>query len=481
MSKTDMKRGEKRFRSKMNRKHWRDYRLHELEKQLEFAESRCGTLKQQLDYIKVLYGCGKPVDENNGPPEHYDKGENPGLLNGVRQISLDDISRWKNIDGEFAEEGGGKNFLPQSVSWTNTTQASTNSSNKPISSKSSLEKKELVVSIDIGAEPCQQKSSIKLAKGKKKKTASKHKLKTKEVEPKFSNATCQTKQDAVVEIYKNAAVNIESESAADVSYRNKRQKMENPSGKSKKSPDSNERLVPAAKLNAFTTFKSVEKVHLLKEECVQTELAEKENVTKNDKSHSIDSMLRQNQNPDKMYYEPEPVKSYCQPTISSKKKRVERNILANLNNINLKNIPFIAATSTAPSHNIGVNIQQVLSIMKKHHANPNSDMFPVLSDHAFGDSASQLPVGCRGNVQELNDAELNRGDFVPETDSKKKLDSSKSNTSQRKNSDRTVNYPLKSSQEEMTDENDNPDWMCKVQRLKKVLVFLHEDFTSLSQ
>lgn len=321
-------------------------------------------------------------------------------------------------------------------------------------------------------------------KGKKKKTASKHKLKAKGMETKYSNATCQTKplrQEAVVEIYKNTAANIESESAADVSFKNKRQKTETSLGKSKKNPQSNERLIPATKLTAFTSFKSLEKVHVLKEECVQTESAETENVPKNEKTPSIDSILKPIQNAEKIFFEPEPMKSYCQPTISSKKKRVERNILASLNNINLKNIPFIAATSTAPSHNIGVNIQQVLSIMKKRHTNTNNETAPTLSDQVIGDFGTHLSTGCRGNVQETNEAEPNSGDFVPETESRKRLlDSSKSNTSQRKNSEKTLNFKTKS-QEDVTNENENPDWMCKVHKLKKVLVFLHEDFTTLSQ
>ncbi|GLV33872.1 hypothetical protein CBL_11244 [Carabus blaptoides fortunei] len=54
-------------------------------------------------------------------------------------------------------------------------------------------------------------------------------------------------------------------------------------------------------------------------------------------------------------------KSYYLPTIASKMKQVTTTYFENFN---FRTIPFIAAKSTSPSHNLGVNIQQVLSIIK---------------------------------------------------------------------------------------------------------------------
>ncbi|XP_044729087.1 uncharacterized protein LOC123292472 [Chrysoperla carnea] len=55
---------------------------------------------------------------------------------------------------------------------------------------------------------------------------------------------------------------------------------------------------------------------------------------------------------------------YQLPTISSRLKQVTKNYLQDLN---IKTIPFVTTTSTTPSHNLGLNIQQVLSIMKTKH------------------------------------------------------------------------------------------------------------------
>lgn len=54
-------------------------------------------------------------------------------------------------------------------------------------------------------------------------------------------------------------------------------------------------------------------------------------------------------------------KNYELPTIASKMKQVARTYFENFN---FRTIPFVAARSISPSHNLGVNIQQVLSIIK---------------------------------------------------------------------------------------------------------------------
>ncbi|XP_068911303.1 uncharacterized protein [Tenebrio molitor] len=54
-------------------------------------------------------------------------------------------------------------------------------------------------------------------------------------------------------------------------------------------------------------------------------------------------------------------RNYTMPTISSRMKQVAKYYM---NSFNIKTIPFCPATSTSPSHNIGINIQQVMSMVK---------------------------------------------------------------------------------------------------------------------
>lgn len=54
-------------------------------------------------------------------------------------------------------------------------------------------------------------------------------------------------------------------------------------------------------------------------------------------------------------------RNYELPTIASKMKQVAKNYFQNFT---FRTIPFVVARSTTPSHNLGINIQQVLSIMK---------------------------------------------------------------------------------------------------------------------
>ncbi|XP_025602943.2 uncharacterized protein LOC105693205 [Athalia rosae] len=61
------------------------------------------------------------------------------------------------------------------------------------------------------------------------------------------------------------------------------------------------------------------------------------------------------------YFDPTITRNYELPTVASKLKKVNRSYF---NRFNFRNIPFVVSTSVSPSHNLGLNIQQVLSIMK---------------------------------------------------------------------------------------------------------------------
>nr|CAI5869193.1 unnamed protein product [Callosobruchus analis] len=82
---------------------------------------------------------------------------------------------------------------------------------------------------------------------------------------------------------------------------------------------------------------------------------------------------------DKCYY-----KSYELPTIASRMKQAAKTYM---NTFNFKAIPFVTAISTTPSHNIGINIQQVLNIIKNRH--PVNGISPTLA-HNIGLAAEKL-------------------------------------------------------------------------------------------
>lgn len=77
-------------------------------------------------------------------------------------------------------------------------------------------------------------------------------------------------------------------------------------------------------------------------------------------------------------------RSYELPTIASKLKEVAKSYL---HSFNFRSIPFCAAKSTTPSHNIGINIQQVMSIIKTRQ--PVDGISPTLA-HNIGLVAEKL-------------------------------------------------------------------------------------------
>ncbi|KAJ8919992.1 hypothetical protein NQ315_006522 [Exocentrus adspersus] len=77
-------------------------------------------------------------------------------------------------------------------------------------------------------------------------------------------------------------------------------------------------------------------------------------------------------------------KNYELPTIASRMKQVAKSYL---NSFTFKAIPFCAAISTSPSHNIGINIQQVMNIIKNRQ--PIKGISPTLA-HNIGLAAERL-------------------------------------------------------------------------------------------
>lgn len=69
-------------------------------------------------------------------------------------------------------------------------------------------------------------------------------------------------------------------------------------------------------------------------------------------------------------------RNYQLPTIASRMKRVTKSYF---HTFNFKAIPFCAATSITPSHNIGINIQQFMNLLKTNQPLPLSGLSRTLT------------------------------------------------------------------------------------------------------
>ncbi|KAK6635352.1 hypothetical protein RUM44_000603 [Polyplax serrata] len=489
MSKIDLKRdSEKRLKSKFGRKHKRDMKLQELEKQLQFAESRCGTLKQQLDYIKQLYGCPKCTDTQGQFQPPYENGQGGG--DNVNYYSFEE-SRKLGSPVSFVEHKENSliaDYAYHNSSNSNTTCTNSNSNNKQMSVKEDGQSK--------GKSQSKQRNPLRLQKLKKKNSK---KLKRRRriddtSSSKFSNVSSQTQsqvwQDPVVEIYKNSAVNAESESGLEIGSNKRKLKVSNlnveahrVAGFEGNREESKEKVLEEVKQKRSNSLTSKKPASEIKEEGIQTDISldgllmtQKKEIEQNKELYTDKESITRMENPS--FYEP--LKSYCQPTISSKRKQVDRDLYSSFNNINIRSIPFIAAKSTTPSHNIGVNIQQVLSIIKKRHvSNENST---ALANDSCNDIKLMSMFGGKKMIQsEVEHTSEVGTTTVGSSETKKRPEGLRSNLSHWISNSDVVREKQSSAKEKNSQGNQNLDWSLKVDKLKKVLVFLHEDFTSLSQ
>lgn len=82
-----------------------------------------------------------------------------------------------------------------------------------------------------------------------------------------------------------------------------------------------------------------------------------------DDPNKIDNEPEENEEPEQVgepnnMYDLLSPRNYELPTMASRMKRVPRSYY---NRFNIRNIPFIVGTSITPSHNLGLNIQQVIA------------------------------------------------------------------------------------------------------------------------
>ncbi|XP_018349331.1 PREDICTED: uncharacterized protein LOC108752761 isoform X2 [Trachymyrmex septentrionalis] len=96
--------------------------------------------------------------------------------------------------------------------------------------------------------------------------------------------------------------------------------------------------------------------------------------THNDLGPSVQDETQQCKRAFNRYDDPLFTPNYEMPTLASKLKRSSRSYFSGFN---FRNIPFVVGTSVTPSYNLGLNIQQVLSVMKTRQP-PASDITPLL-------------------------------------------------------------------------------------------------------
>ncbi|XP_014487962.1 PREDICTED: uncharacterized protein LOC106751555 isoform X2 [Dinoponera quadriceps] len=100
--------------------------------------------------------------------------------------------------------------------------------------------------------------------------------------------------------------------------------------------------------------------------------------------------------------------NYEMPTVASKLKRSSRSYFGRFN---FRNIPFVVSTSVTPSHNLGLNIQQVLSIMKTRQS---TDIAPFFirkvsrSARPVSTFLEQMSVRCVKSIFDLESSTTGR-------------------------------------------------------------------------
>ncbi|XP_078039818.1 uncharacterized protein LOC144471548 [Augochlora pura] len=95
-------------------------------------------------------------------------------------------------------------------------------------------------------------------------------------------------------------------------------------------------------------------------------------------------------------------RSYEMPTLASKLKRVNRSYFSRFT---IRNIPFVVGTSVTPSHNLGLNIQQVLSIMKTRQPTVNG-IAPLLI-HKVSKATKPVPALMGQTNEQLKLSQMN--------------------------------------------------------------------------
>ncbi|XP_029663300.1 uncharacterized protein LOC115235562 [Formica exsecta] len=102
--------------------------------------------------------------------------------------------------------------------------------------------------------------------------------------------------------------------------------------------------------------------------------------------------------------------SYEMPTLASRLKRSNKSYFSRFN---FRNIPFVVGTSVTPSHNLGLNIQQVLSVMKTRQPIAN-DISPLLI-HKVSTGMKSMSILLEQRNSHSERLALNISSHLPET------------------------------------------------------------------
>ncbi|XP_076263442.1 uncharacterized protein LOC143198215 isoform X2 [Rhynchophorus ferrugineus] len=361
-------------------------RLQDIENQLELAETRCNSLKDQLDYMKQAYG-GTESNDNSCSNDDNDKSFllNKTNLNRQKSSAIETDTTGaavKTINNILNGITNSVNRLSEIHSQMTTPRAkmsakeTTTIPELKINSHAEIQNK--IQKMKAKSHRIQNSSQVAFKKtsklDKKPKTSisrsaailekkSSTLVKTKYFARKFS------KGNNLVEIYHNDAV---KHSDSDESNMKKSRQQE--------------------RMGQKMSYE-VPPLHI-----DEPDLGNNSKETSEEKKDSSKTChtYQNGYNHDLMhqpYFDPPQAprtmsccysKNYELPTVASKMKQVAKRYLGSLN---LKTIPFCAAISTTQSHNIGINIQQVLNIIKNRQ--PINGISPTLA-HNIGLAAEKL-------------------------------------------------------------------------------------------
>ncbi|KAJ8959437.1 hypothetical protein NQ318_022129, partial [Aromia moschata] len=388
----------------------------DIEEQLEMAEDRCNTLKDQLDYMKQIYGVNKHApktrkisnistskkssddklsgssltdEANDKDSKRYLKRQNSNAIStdntgaAVRTINnilngiTDSVNRLSELRVQISETPRSRVGRSTGVSPQNLSRSSTEVKIKKNTTDESGVMQDIMLGsstrISIKSKSIKKKSKDSSKMANKKPVASHMSIRKSAKSDKKNKGSlrssmidrelCTLKKKKILNIKPNA----QTHKLVEIYHNN-----------AVKNSDSDEGHQIAARLRSRVQHKKyVDSSHSNKSlinEIPPLNIQERnEHVSSKVQTYGNNPMcprldLLQAVKPEG--YEPPQAprtevscysKNYELPTIASKMKQVAKSYL---NSFNLKAIPFCAAISTTPSHNIGINIQQVMNIIK---------------------------------------------------------------------------------------------------------------------
>ncbi|XP_066148435.1 uncharacterized protein Oseg1 isoform X3 [Euwallacea fornicatus] len=370
-----------------------EMRLQDINNQLEMAQSRCNYLKGQLDCMKKMYGANRnrlphrqrktTIQEENPQDQEATKAtQSPRILVNCpksNHISIDNrttirtisniLNRITNPVNKISEIDSQLTTPCMKIPFEVNAIASVKTKNIDIVPELKIESLRSIAPKDLDLKRIVRKSGKQTtitnlsARMEKKIKSVSAKSKT-GLDDKCSAvimnrlvSKLKSKNTNLVEIYHNEAVKHSYSDESDL----------------KKSREQYERHskedVPPLNIHAINEHSGTEQTSI-------TKLTYPAELTGQFTNKSLEALRTEV----KWVYS----KNYKLPTVTSKMKQVTK---AYIGNVNLKTIPFCAAISTTQSHNIGINIQQVMNIIKNKQ--PVNGISPTLI-HNIGLAAEKL-------------------------------------------------------------------------------------------